>query len=127
MLQHKPTIATIQNIQVPTIPKDQNSAKTTKPSKKQSEQGFQNASSKRHSSKHLLQSKQKTDSFCFFSSKMKKIGTNCSLKYGLRNSSENTIEQNRAIEDKVAEKEQKRIAAIRFCSVLYSLYYSLYG
>ena len=40
MLQHKPTIATKQNIQVPTIPKDQNSAKTTKPSKKQSEQGF---------------------------------------------------------------------------------------
>jgi len=40
VLQHKPTIATKQNILVPTIPKDQNNAKTTKPNKTRSAQGF---------------------------------------------------------------------------------------
>jgi hypothetical protein len=40
VLQHKPTIATKQNIQGPTRPKGQNNAKTTKPNKKQSALGF---------------------------------------------------------------------------------------
>ena len=37
---HKPTTVAIQNILVPTIPRAQNNAKTTKPNKIQSVQGF---------------------------------------------------------------------------------------
>jgi len=40
MLQHKPIAEAIQNIQVPTKPKDRNNAKTTKPNKKQNALGF---------------------------------------------------------------------------------------
>jgi hypothetical protein len=40
MLLHIPTIATKRNIPVPTKPKDQNNAKTTKPNKIQNVLGF---------------------------------------------------------------------------------------
>lgn len=62
MLLHIPTIEAKQNIQVLAKPKVQNNAKTTKPNKIQNVLGFQNASSKKHSSMHLQLPKQKIDS-----------------------------------------------------------------